>query len=52
MNVTHGPSCVKNGHFRVLHPIPSKIRQLTNASQTADQIKGARDGMVAQRTTQ
>ena len=21
MNVTHAPSCVKNGHFRVLHPV-------------------------------
>ena len=33
MNVTHAPSCVKNGHFRVLHP--TAVRPLLGFGRAA-----------------
>ena len=42
MNVTHAPSCVKNGHFRVLHPpgVPFRMHEEAPRNSTEEERNG------------
>ena len=47
MNVTHAPACVKNGHFRVLHPITQRLTSMAKVRKaTTTKDRGATELVI------